>query len=243
MMNKLGLAVLLGTFGIAACSHLREPGDEQLATLLRSEHATATDASAPLDANAIDCLKAWSGDADLLKGLSVRYSGEDGKAACRTHLDGWIADTTRNPAHFTFAEVSAPKTVRHAIQLLEARRLAALTDPAKRQIPPALLAPAHAPAPPAAPDPSVDLGVAGTKLEEAETLCQQTQQAAADAQAAPNLKSFATYCGTNLRRVRTTMEQAARNGQGAARLDALAVSATNLGNAARNLLAAGKKQP
>ncbi|MFI4970321.1 MAG: hypothetical protein ACHP7D_08935 [Lysobacterales bacterium] len=241
-MNKLGLAALLGMLGIAACSHLREPTDAQLATLLRSERATAVDASAQLDASAIDCLKAWSGDAELLKGLSVRYAGEDGKAACRTRLDGWIADAARNPDHFTVQELSAPKTVRRAIELQEARRLAALTDPAKRQIPPALLAPAAAaPVPPATPDPSVDLGVAGAKLEEAETLCQQTQQAAADAQAAPNLKSFAAYCGTNLRRVRTSMEQAARNGQGAARLDALAGSATSLANTARNVLAAGKQ--
>lgn len=241
-MNKPGLLALLCVFGAAACSHLREPTDAQLATLLRSERAAPTDASALLDGRAIECLRAWSGDKELLKGLPVRVAGEDGQKECRGNLDGWIADASRNPDKFSFADVSAPKVVRRAMTLEEARRVAAAADPARHQIPAALgrTSALSAPKPLATPDPAVDLGAAGARLAEAEALCLQAQKAAATPEH-KQMKRFADYCSGNLRNLRTSMEQSARSGQGPERLDQMAASADNIANVARNALAEGSQ--
>lgn len=231
-MNKLLL--LAAALGLAACSPSRAPTDAQLATLLASERAEPGAPNAPLDGRSIECLRAWSGDAGLLKGLSVRYAGEDGKQACRGSLETRLGEAARNPEKFTFAEVTAPATVRRAIALQEARRLAALANPAQRQ-PPAAMTPRVPGAKLAPPDPNVELGVAGTRLSEAEELCRQAQQAAVGN---PDLRRFATYCTSSLRRLRSNMESTARNGLGADQLDAYARSADNLANTARELLAA-----
>lgn len=238
-MNRFFPVAVACVAGLSACTNLREPTDAQLTTFLRNEHSPVARVNASLDSSAIDCLRAWSGDAELLKGLAVRFAGEDGKKACRTTLDGWIANPARNPDTFSFAEMSAPKTVRHAIALRGASAAATLGDASA--IPPSLMKP---PAPPAAfrqQDPSLDLGVAGEKLKEAETLCIQAQQAAASPDSSKRLKSFSTFCSGNLSRLRTTLEQSARSGQSSAKLDELAASATNVATIARNLLAAGKQ--
>jgi hypothetical protein len=241
MMNKFVLTTLACAIGAVACSHLREPSDTQLATLLRSERAQPTDANALLDASAIDCLRAWSGDAELAKNLAPRFATEEGKKGCRAQLDTWIVDPARNPDKFAFADISASKTVHRAIDLQTARRTAMLANPASHQIPAALIRPA-APQAPRAPDPTVDLGAAGMELKDAETLCQQTQQAAATAGASPGLTGYARYCSGNLRQLRTSMEQAAHSGQSSARLDALAKSATTMANIARKQLADAERK-
>lgn len=238
-MNRFFPVAVACVAGISACTNLREPTDAQLTTFLRNEHSPVARVNASLDSSAIDCLRAWSGDAELLKGLSVRFAGEDGKKACRTTLDGWIANSARNPDKFSFAEMSTPDTVRHAIALQGASAVAAISE--SSAIPPSLMRPQAPPAPMRQPDASVDLGVAGTKLKEAETLCVQAQQAAAAPDANKRLKSFSTFCSSNLSRLRTTLEQSARSGQTSAKLDELATSATNVANIARNLLAAGKQ--
>jgi len=240
-MNRFFPIAITCIAGVSACSHTREPTDAQLSTLLRNERSTVPHVRASLDSSAVDCLRAWSGDPELLKGLSVRFAGEDGKKACRTTLDSWIANPARNPDTFAFADVSTPKTVRRAIALQGAPAVAVPGDPANNPIPPALLRPAGQPQALRPADPSVDLGVAGAKLTEAETLCTQTQQAAAAADADARLKNFSSFCGGNLRRLRMTMEQAAHSGQSMEKLDAQATSATNIANVARNLLAGGKK--
>jgi len=242
-MNKLGLCTVIGMLCLtAACSRLREPTDAQLANLLVVERANPADAKAPLDTMAIECLRSWSGDADLLKGLSMRVAGEDGQKTCRGKLDGLLADTARNPDKFSFEEVTAPKVVRRAMDLQNARRQAALADPARRQAPPALTQPRPAaPANLGTPDPNVDLGAAGSELQEAENLCLQAQQAATAPDAHQRLKSYAAYCVGTLKRLRATMEQAARNGRGQAELGSIAASATNLANTARTVLALGKQ--
>lgn len=239
MMNKLVLLATACALGIAACSHLRAPDDAQLTTLLVAQNANPTDANAPLDSRVIECLRAWSGDADLLKGLAVRYAGEDGKKSCRTTLDGRVADAQRNPDKFTFEEISAPKVVRRAIEMQEARRVAALADPSQRAIPAALTQPRPAPAPTtfAAADPSVDLGLAETRLEEAQTLCLQARQAATEPNASSGLKRFAGYCITPLRKLRTTLESSAKHGRSPEQLQSMANSADNIANVARGLLA------
>lgn len=238
-MNKLVMTAIACAIGATACSHVREPSDAQLATLLRSERAAATDPDAQLDTNAIECLRGWSGDADLLKGLAVTFAGEDGKKTCRAALNVWIGDAARNPDKLAFEDVSAPKAVRQAIALAAARTAAAVAKQSQHQIPGALTAPVVAA--PRAPDPAVDLGIPGSELAEAETLCQQVQQAAAAPDANPKLASYANFCATNLSQLRATMEQAGRNGQQADKLTALAAGATNMAMTARKLLALGKQ--
>jgi len=246
-MKKLALMIGVCALGATACSHLREPTDAQLTTLLRSNRITATDAAPPLDQRAIGCLRAWSGDATLLKGLPMNIAGEDGKKACHTELDTRLADAARNPDKFTFAEVTAPKAVRRALGLQETRNLAELANPTAQEIPPALL---HknvptAPVPPGATfaptDPTIDLGLAGTQLKEAQSLCEQTQQAAAAPGAKDNLKRYAAFCVGNLRRLQATMEIAGKNGRAQPELQKIATGANNMATVARNLLAGGKK--
>ena len=250
MKKKLVPLLVICALGASACSHLREPTDTQLVTLLRSNHATPDNANAPLDQRAIGCLRAWSGDATLLRGVPLAMAGEDGKKACHTTLDTRLADAAANPEKFTFAEVTAPKVVRRAVGLQESRTLAELTDPASRNIPPELMHRSHANPPPAAPggaaftalDPSVDLGLAGTQLKEAQSLCEQTQQAAAAPDAKDNLKRFAAFCIGNLKRLQSTMEIAGKNGRPPQELEKIAASANNMATVARNLLAGGTKQ-
>lgn len=238
-MNKYFLTAIACAIGATACSQPRQPTDAQLAALLHVERAAPSDAKAQLDSNAIECLRGWSGDADLLKGLAIHFAGEDGKKECRVRLDQWLGDSSRNSDKFSFEDISAPKTVRQAMALQAARAAAAMAEHAARPIPSAL---SQTPAPqaPRAEDSTVDLGAPGAQLKEAETLCQQVQQAAAAADANPKLAGYAKFCGGNLSKLRGTMEQAARSEGGNERLEALVVSADNMANTARKLLALGK---
>lgn len=238
-MNKLVLTAVLSTLAAAACSHVREPDDAQLANLLLGERANPLDANARLDVRVIECMRAWSGNADLLKGLAVRYAGEDGKKSCRTTLDGRLADSDRNPDKFRFADISAPKVVRRALEMQSVRRLATASTP-PGNIPPALLQP-RAPLAFGKADPNVDLGLAGVRLKEAETLCQQAQQVSAAPDAESGLVRYARFCAGSLGKMRGTMEAAARHGRAPEQLQALADSADNMANTARDLLAAPKQ--
>ncbi|MEP7096538.1 MAG: hypothetical protein ABI748_02655 [Dokdonella sp.] len=239
MMNKLGLVTIACVFGMTACSQLREPADAQLATLLHGEGASPADATALLDNKAIDCMRSWSGNEKLLQNLPVGATSVEGKKACQGKLDGLLADAARNPEKFKFAELTAPKVVTRAIELQEARRMAELANPATHVPPAALTNHEPTPAPFVVPESTVDLGAAGARLKEAETLCQQVQQAAAKEAANASLKGLAPFCASSLRTLRTSMQQAARNGQGSDRLDVIAESADNIAVAARNALAKG----
>lgn len=235
-MNRFLLLAIACVLGAAACTRLREPTDVQLGALLRSERASPTDANALLDANAVECLRAWSGDAELAKNLPVRTTSDDGKAACKGKLDGWLVDAARNPDKFRFEEVSAPKVARRAMELQIARQAAALANSGSQQIPAALTKRNVVPPTFRTTDPSIDLGSAGPLIKEAETLCQQANQAAASQGANPRLVSFAKYCSGSLRTMRASMEGFAKNGNKKG-LDSLAESATGMANAARNVLA------
>lgn len=233
-MNKFLLVAITCALGATACSRLREPTDPQLGNLLRSERASPADAAAPLDGLAIECLRAWSGDSDLVKNLPMRSAGEDGRKACRTKLDGWIADAGRNPEKFTFADVSAPGVVRRAMELQAARSAAAMAKlggqrpPAAPNVLPSQAVPA--------PDLNVDLGTAGTALQEAETLCQQANQKAAEPGANQRLVRFAAYCTTSMGKLRGRMQQFAKHGNAGA-MEALGEEASNSAKTARDVLA------
>lgn len=236
-MKNLVLTAIVCAIGASACTHLREPDDQQLATLLRKESAAATNPNATLDQNAVDCLRGWSGDPTLRKDLPERFNSEEGKKSCRATLGGWIADQARNPKTFTFEELSAPPTVHRAVALQAARTLAALADPANHKMPAALTT---AMPQARAPDANVDLGIPGSQLAEAEALCEQVRQAASVPNANQRAVRFGAYCTQNLSRLRRTMESTAQRGQ-KANLDILVGSANNLAIAARDVLAAVKQ--
>lgn len=238
MMNKYGLALFGCTLGLAGCSQQRVPEDWQLTTLLKRTEARASGADA-IDAQAVGCLRAWSGDAELAKGLSVLVAGEDGRKRCRERVDGWLADATRNPAKFTFEEISTPETARRAMNLLEAD-LAAIPKPGSSEIPAALRKPPPI-AKPRPADPNVDLGAAGAELAEAEALCQQAAAAANAPDASSGLRRFAPYCSQSLSRLRASMEALSKKGGTPAQLEGYASNARNLAQTAREILAAPPK--
>lgn len=240
MMKKVAVTAIACALGLTACSGLREPTDAQLAILLHREGAAAADTKALLDSHAIDCMRSWSGNDTLLQKLPVGVVSVEGKKACHGKLDSLLADASRNSEKFTFNEITAPKVVTRASDLQEARRMAELANPANH-VPPAALAPAQRTSAFATPDPNLDLGVAGAKLSEAEALCKQAQAAAGDPKANERLKRFAGYCVGALRRVRITMQTTARNGNKDS-LDSIAVSAENIANVARKVLAEGSQK-
>ncbi len=102
-MHRIAVAALAAASfaGLAACHGARTPSDAELTQLLHSERAPPNDPQAPLDAAAVDCLRAWSGDVELNAALPPSASGEAIKTSCRQRLDGWIADATRNPDKIT----------------------------------------------------------------------------------------------------------------------------------------------
>lgn len=246
-MKKLVLLFVACALGATACSHLREPTDAQLTTLLQKSEPALPGAGAMLDVRSLNCLRVWSGDAALLNGLAASVASDEGKTACRTTLDARLGDAARNPDKFTLAEVSAPKVVRRALALQQAQALANIANPASRAIPPALMhraAPAPVPntgSPFEPADPAARLGLAGTQLHEAQDLCLQVQQAATAPNAKDNLKRFGAFCVNNLRRLQSTLERSAKNGRTDQQIAQMAVSAQNMATIARNLLAGGGK--
>jgi hypothetical protein len=221
-MKKVGLLALACVLGMSACTHPREATDAQLATLLRAERANAGDANARLDPASIECLRVFSGQADLMNAVGGTTNTEQGKKTCRTNLDAWLADAKRNPDTLTFAEVTTPASVRRAIALYMARASTSAGAP-----PPAVLTTA-----PVTPRPSngppIDLGSAGVALKAVEDLCQQTQQTAAAQPTNVRAKRYADYCGRRLIQMRSAMETAVKN-HDMDQLDKLVQNAQRLG--------------
>lgn len=216
--DRLGLIVLAAgcIAGLAACSKTRELSDIQLTQLLRTERAAATNPRAPLDAGAIDCLKAWSGDAALAGGLPPASTSEAAKTACKQRIDGWIADAGRNPDKVRFDELSAPPSVRRAEALLiDHRSVAAM--PSGNDRPPTALMPAKPVATPPPPNPNgavgaIDIADATAAVNELDSLCQQAKQQAATGDSAQPLARYAAYCDKRVEQLRSRITAAANSG-------------------------------
>ncbi|MGN6520572.1 MAG: hypothetical protein ACTHK2_14205 [Dokdonella sp.] len=233
-MNRFSLLAIACALGVAACAQSRMPTDEQITQLLRSERAAPTDPKAPLDRAALDCLRAWSGNAELKQGLALSLVDDAGRKDCRVRVDGFLADATRNASKLAFADVSSEAAVRRAVEL--AREHA--PPPPKTVTRPIAGAPAAAPpmvAPPA--QASVDLGSYGMDLQDAEEQCRKVQEAAGKADASASVKRFAQYCGGSLAKMRSTLETMKRNGASEERMNGTVQGARNMANNARNLLA------
>jgi len=173
---------------LAACS-ARVPTDAELATLLRRENAPATDPKAPLDAAAVQCLRSWSGDASLTADLPPTALAAATKGRCRSTIDGWIADSRRNPAKLDFAQVSTPAAVNRAMALLAERSPEAVQAPATPAAPVAKAAPQPRPEP--GPAPEIE-----ATLAQAQDLCTRVKAFVMTNQSDVRLNRFAEYCST-----------------------------------------------
>jgi hypothetical protein len=214
--DRIALAVLAAAClgGMAACQRTHVPSDAQLTRLLHVERASATDAGAPLDASAVECLKAWSGDVEMVASLPPSMTGDPAKQACRKRVDGWIADATRNPDKIGFDDVAAPASVRRAMALLaEHRANLAQSMPAPSDQPPrALVTPNAVPTAPAAPDGPIDLGAASAAVDELDTLCQKATQAAASGDTSQPLSRYASYCPKRIEQLRARISVIQQHG-------------------------------
>jgi hypothetical protein len=196
--------------GLAACDRARDVSDVQLTQLLRAERASAQDPRAPLDPSAVDCLRAWSGDADLAKTLQPAASDEAAKKACKPKIDSWLADANRNPDKVRFQDVSAPPAVTRAVALLAEHRSVAALPSAADKPPTALMRPTT----PATPVPTgpVDLSAATAALDELDGLCQKAKEAAASGATNQPIARYASYCENRISQMRTRVSMVAEHG-------------------------------
>jgi hypothetical protein len=201
-------ALAAGT--LAACHRAKAPTDAQLTNLLRVQNAQAADPRAPIDPSAVDCLRAWSGDADLAKPLSAMWN-DTVKQNCRKRIDGWIADATRNPDKLAFADVSAPPSVRQAIALMQQHRAVGALPATTDQPPPMMMRQNPTAPAPTLPKGPVDVSGATAGLNELDGLCKQAKDAAASGANTP-IARYATMCDRRIAQLRERVNQLATNG-------------------------------
>jgi hypothetical protein len=210
---RIGVAVMtaLAAGTLVACHHAKAPTDAQLTKLLRVQSSQPNDPAARIDPASVDCLRAWSGDADLAKPLQSASWTDAVMKTCRQRLDGWIADATRNPDKLAFEDVSAPPAVRQAIALLQQRRMSGAL-PARTDQPPAMMMRQNpgAPAPTLQKGP-VDVSAASAGLNELDGLCKQAKDAAAAGSNVP-LARYAPMCDRRIAQMRERVNQLTTNG-------------------------------
>jgi hypothetical protein len=212
-MDRIAVVALAAACvaGMAACSGSHTLSDVQLTRLLHVERVAASDPNAPLDAPAVDCLRAWSGDIELSGALPPAATTEDTKKACRQRIDGWIADATRNPDKVPFEDAASPPSVRRAVALLaERRQTIAPRLPSATDRPPQALV-SNAPAEPANTGP-VDLTAAVNAVNELDGLCQKAKQANASGNTSQPVARYASYCDKRIEQLRTRISMLQQNG-------------------------------
>ena len=214
-IHRTAVAALaaVGIAGLAACHGARTPSDVQLTQLLHNERATPNDPRAPLDAAAVNCLRAWSGDIELNAALPPSASGDAVKTACKQRLDGWIADATRNPDKVRFEDVSAPPSVRRAMALLADHQATAMAPrlPSGNDQPPPSLVSGTAPPAPANTGP-VDMSAAVAGVNELAGLCQKAKDAAAAGDTTQPISRYASYCDKRIEQMRTRISMLQQRG-------------------------------
>jgi outer membrane lipopolysaccharide assembly protein LptE/RlpB len=238
-MHRIGAVALAAACitGLAGCGK-RALSDTQLTQLLRTERAMANDPNAPLDANAIDCLRAWSGDLELTAALSPSVNSDMNRKACRQRLDNWLADATRNPGNVTFEQAATPASIRRAQALLlehRAKGVAGLPSAADRQ-PGQLAARTPAPAAPATtsgamPAGTVDVKEATDGLAKLDQLCARANQSSSGAN--ETVVRFAGYCERRNEQMRSRITSIQQRGD--------ARSAQMMNDAVTRALAAAQK--
>ena len=199
---------------LAAC-HGASIADEKLTLLLHAERAPASDPKAPLDPMAVQCMRTWSNDIELTANLPPVYTGDTAKANCRTKLDTFLDDATRNPDKIAFGDVTRTVNVRRAMALLAEHRAAAVHPPTADDRPPRMAAPRNQGATPPVPGtPSiggnVDLNTASANVDKIDALCQEVKKRAALADPKTPMARYAGFCDLRVASLReriTTVQQ------------------------------------
>lgn len=169
LSSAIGACVLI----LAGCSGKADGlTDAELAKLLHTDGQP----DYRVDADAVLCLRAWSGEAALQDGLPADYHG-DRKDECRRIVQGWLDDPARNPQQLMFTDLAKPKPARRAIALLAALPPLANAQAAAVPPPPAMPAPAA----PVVADTFKPTGETveqrfNSAAEEVDYLCQQARQ-------------------------------------------------------------------
>lgn len=229
MKNILIAAAALA--GLVACSK-HAPSDTELTTLLHSGGLSANTEAATrtLDALAVQCLAAHSGDADLVKELPSAAISEVAKSRCRRRLDLWLADSKRNPGKFKFEEIGTPAVAQQAMKLYLANGgtpFARDSDEPKRALPPPTRMPERIPEGPA---PDID-----TALSQADNACKDVKAAVARGPFNPRLQRYSEICERDVDNTRSTIERLRQQGR-QADIDAQARRLTKMAESARNIL-------
>jgi hypothetical protein len=199
-MNKMAILGAASLLTLAACG-TRVPTNEQLTRLLHDDAASVSDPQAPLDAMAVMCLRTWTGDAKLTHDLPASALADSAKGKCRGRIDGWIADTVRNPDRLEFEDVSAPGAVQRAMALLETRggdAHVAAASPAKEGRAPRLVKPATD-----GPAPEIE-----ATLTQANSACQKANEIIASRPRGGRLPRYAEFCADFLSKARTDVDRA-----------------------------------
>ncbi len=210
-MGRIAIVAVAATClaGVSACHRAREFQDAQLTRLLRTDRAIATDPQAPLDQGAVDCMRAWSGDVDITKGLPPAAVADATKSMCRQRVDRWIADADRNPDKITFDELTRPPTVRQAEALLMQHRSVARMPTPNDRPPPTLM---QAPGPVDNNAPPADVTAASAAVTELDGYCQKAKQAAASSETSQQVGRFASYCDKRIDQLRTRISMLQQHG-------------------------------
>lgn len=229
-MDRMALAAFaaLGALSVGACHRAAEVSDVELTALLRTEHSRADDPRAPLDFSAVSCLRAWSGDAALMKDLPPAVSGDGGKASCRERVQVWISDKQRNPAMLRFEDVSTPAVAGRAAALLAEHRPTPTHSQASSGNAPAPVS--IAPPSPRVPATAQDVSTARAAVDELDRTCEDAKQRAATQQ---NVARYASFCRQQVGQLRSRIDTISQTGD-QRQLQALTKNA-------QNLIAVGKR--
>lgn len=231
-MNKSFLISAACLVGVAACgTHV--PTNAELTTLLHREGAPEGNPKMALDRMAVMCLRTWSGDSALTADLPPTALLDAAKGQCRSRLDGWLADSARNPAKLDFAQISSPEAVRRAMDLLGLRaggkELAETSNPAM---------PRAAPAPVSAPVPAPDLNMV---MSTSADLCQQAKDLYAKNPQDMRLYRFSDFCEKHLSETRSEIDRLTTEGN-SPRLEQIARSTDRMNKMGERLIANHQKQ-
>ena len=119
MMNSRSGILFLGLVSVLALSACGSKGDKlsdaELAKMLHTDNQPDN----RIDANAVNCLRAWSDDDSLASGLPAGFSGA-GRDDCRRLMQAWLDESARNPDKLMFVEVATPSVTKRAMGLLAA---------------------------------------------------------------------------------------------------------------------------
>ncbi|MGA9421643.1 MAG: hypothetical protein WBW61_04720 [Rhodanobacteraceae bacterium] len=119
-LSFVARVVLLG-FTLAALVGCQNPAtkisDPDLAAVLGGGQDIAADT--------VDCLRAWSGDPTLTKGLPADQLAGPRKQDCRRTVESWLTVGQRNPHKLSFDDLADPKVVTRVVAIEQQQRSAA----------------------------------------------------------------------------------------------------------------------